>query len=163
METDNGANCEVLSPVMEDERVSTVASTAPDRNLLLSANHVHAPAPRYRPPPPYNPPPRDSNSQIRSSISKSSINRTAYRGTSEDDYAEYDDEDHENGSFFQQRQLPYSQDTGDQIYYAHEYTPRRQLESNGTMRSTTTINSIRHNDSLNRLHQQNNPTRECGT
>ena len=88
MESDNGANCEVLSPVMEDERVSTVASTAPDRTLLLSANHHRAPAPKYRPPPPYN--------QIRSGASKSSINHIEYGGHADDDYAEYAEDDYGN-------------------------------------------------------------------
>ena len=167
MESDNGANCELLSPVMEDERVSTVASTAPDRTLLLSANHHRVPAPKYRSPPPY--------SQIRTGASKSSINRIEYGNHSEDededDYADYNDEIYRKRSSpfnrrirkSQERSDPRSDQRSDQIYYTHEYTPRRQLESrSGTMKSTTTINSIRHNDSLNRLYHENNQAMPCG-
>ena len=127
VESDNGANCEVLSPVMEDERVSTVASTAPDRTLLLSANHHRAPAPKYRPPPPYN--------QIRSGASKSSINHIEYGGHTDDDYAEYAEDDYRNRGSPLHQSLAHSPEMGEEVYYAHEYTPRRHLESDGTMRS----------------------------
>jgi len=157
VESDNGKNCELLSQVMEDERVSTVASTAPDRTLLLSASHHRAAAPRYRSPPPY--------SQIRSGASKSSVNRYEYGNESEeddDDYAEYKEEVYRRKSSPFNRKLRKSQERSDQIYYTHEYTPRRQLESrNGTMKSTTTLNSIRHNDSLNRLYNECNHPGAC--
>ena len=159
VESDNGANCEVLSPVMEDECVSTVASTAPDRTLLLSGNHHRAPAPKYRSPPPYK--------HVHSSASKSSINKLERGGDQDDDdYADYDDD------YYQKRRSPPipntqrivdSQDISDQIYFAHEYTPKRQLESNNaTLRSTTTINSIRQNDSINRVHSHDHHARHCG-
>ena len=160
VESDNGANCELLSPVMEDERVSTVASTAPDRTLLLSANHHRAPAPRYRSPPPYN--------QIRNGASKSSINHLEYGNNSEDDdendYAEYNEEVYRRKSSPFNRKLRKSQERSDQMYYTHEYTPRRHLESrNGTMKSSTTLNSLRHNDSLNRIYNESTcNSRACG-
>ena len=144
---------------MEDECVSTVASTAPDRTLLLSGNHHRAPAPKYRSPPPYN--------HVHSSASKSSLNKVERGGEqSDDDYADYDDD------YYQKRRSPPipntqrivdSQDISDQIYFAHEYTPKRQLESNNaTLRSTTTINSIRQNDSINRVHSHDHHARHCG-
>jgi hypothetical protein len=140
---------------MEDERVSTVASTAPDRTLLLSANHHRAPAPKYRSPPPYN--------QIRSGASKSSINHIEYGGhDDDDDYADYVEDDYRDRSSPLHHSLARSPEMGDEVYYTHEYTPRRHLEPNGTMRSTTTINSIRHNDSISRLHQHKKHTNECG-
>ena len=158
VESDNGNNCELLSPVMEDERVSTVASTAPDRTLLLSASHHRVAAPRYRSPPPYN--------QIRNGTSKSSVNQFEYGNDSEedeDDYAEYNEEVYRRKSSPFNRKLRKSQDRSDQIYYTHEYTPNRQLQSrSGTMKSTTTLNSIRHNDSSNRLYNECNHPRACG-
>ena len=141
---------------MEDERVSTVASTAPDQSLLRSGNQHRAPAPKYKPPPPYN--------TIRSGISKSSIDHPGYGGHSDDDYADYDEEEYPTRRSPPHQRLKIgSQDVNDQVYFAHEYTPKRQLESNrGTMRSTTTLNSIRHNDSLNRLYDHGHHTRHCG-
>ena len=141
---------------MEDERVSTVASTAPDRTLLLSANHHRAPAPKYRPPPSYN--------QIRPGTSKTSVNNNAELGHSDDDYTDYDGRDIDEDEYRHQRsqqRLFSSQDFSEQIYFANEYQPRRQLESNGTIKSTATINSIRHNSSLNRPNPHTSHTRQC--
>ena len=150
METDNGANCEVLSPVMEDERVSTVASTAPDQTLMLSASRHRIPAPKYRPPPSYH--------QIRSHSSNTSAN-PAELGHSDHDYADCDSRDEDND--YHSRRSPQqmyvsSQDFNDQIFFADEYQPRRQLQSNGTIKSTTTNPSIHHHNSLHRMNPHNN-------
>ena len=158
MESDNGANCEVLSPVMEDERVSTVASTAPDRTLLLSANHHRVPAPKYRPPPSYN--------QIRPGTSKTSVNR-AELDQSDEDYTDYDsrandEEDYRDRRSPQERLFSGAQDFhNDEIYFANEYQSRRQLEPNGTIRSTKTINSVHPDNSLDRLNSHSNHKRQC--
>ena len=147
METDNGANCEVLSPVMEDERVSTVASTAPDQTLMLSASRHRIPAPKYRPPPCYN--------QIRPHSSNTTTNPVEL-GHSDHDYADCDSRDEDN-DYHDRRSPPQqmfvsSQDFNDQIFFADRYQPRQQLQSNGTIKSTTTNPSIHQHNSLHRMN-----------
>lgn len=156
VESDNGANCEVISPVMEDERVSTVASTAPDRTLLLSASHYRITAPKYRSPPRYH------HKQPESS--NASINATEF-AQNDEDYADYDerdleDQEHERRKSLQQMMFR-SQELDDQVYFANEYEQRRHMNPNGTIKSTatTTTTSINPNSSLNRLHHHNNHRR----
>merc|ERR1719510_49622 len=86
-------------------------------------------------------------------------------GHSDHDYADCDsrDEDIDYHDTPPQQMYVSSQDINDQIFFADEYQPRQQLQSNGTIKSTTTNPSIHHHNSLHRMTTHNSHKRNHST